>query len=166
MRDYSNGKIYKLVCSETNKIYIGSTIQPLNIRLRCHRCKGNTCVSKSFVNPSIQLLLDYPCDSKLELCKKETEYIKQYDCINNRPSVVSKEEKLARRRYRYHNNINDYQTKHKDDVKKRYEQNKEKLFERSLRKVTCECGSIQSYGNLSRHRKSKKHQDAIMRQNT
>ena len=37
MNKYSNGKIYKITSSKTNKVYIGSTIQPLKERFRCHK---------------------------------------------------------------------------------------------------------------------------------
>ena len=37
MRDYSQGKIYCIRSHETDLIYIGSTIQPLSIRMGKHR---------------------------------------------------------------------------------------------------------------------------------
>ena len=157
MFDYSKGKIYKLVCSETNKIYIGSTIQPLEKRLKCHKTPKNRCITRNFVNPRIYLLLDYPCNTKQELLKKETEFIKNTDCVNTRTSYTSKEEKLEQRKVRYKINIE----KHKESSKKRYLQNKSKITERSLTKIKCECGSIQFYGNLTRHKKTKKHIDAM-----
>ena len=37
MVNYQNGKIYKIVCNDTNQIYIGSTAQPtLAMRLSKH----------------------------------------------------------------------------------------------------------------------------------
>ena len=37
MVDYGNGKVYKIVCNNTGKVYIGSTTQPLSKRLVAHR---------------------------------------------------------------------------------------------------------------------------------
>ena len=37
MVNYTNGKIYKIVCLTTNQIYIGSTTKPLSTRLANHR---------------------------------------------------------------------------------------------------------------------------------
>ena len=37
--DYKKGKIYKIVNTENNNIYYGSTIQPLHKRLNEHRNK-------------------------------------------------------------------------------------------------------------------------------
>ena len=36
MVNYTNGKIYKIICLTTNDIYIGSTTKPLSTRLANH----------------------------------------------------------------------------------------------------------------------------------
>ena len=41
MPNYQNGKIYKLVCDDPEKIYIGSTTQRLSARLSSHKKKKN-----------------------------------------------------------------------------------------------------------------------------
>jgi hypothetical protein len=37
MSKYSEGKIYKLTSSQTDKVYIGSTIRSLNVRFSNHK---------------------------------------------------------------------------------------------------------------------------------
>ena len=37
MKDYSNGKIYKIASKDTNKIYIGSTTGSLDCRMYRHQ---------------------------------------------------------------------------------------------------------------------------------
>ena len=61
---YSNGKIYRVICEETNRQYIGSTCNPLRKRLYEHKKKHNGCMTKDFINPSIILIEDYPCERK------------------------------------------------------------------------------------------------------
>jgi hypothetical protein len=42
MPNYKKGKIYALICDETNLIYIGSTAVELNVRLQGHESKFRT----------------------------------------------------------------------------------------------------------------------------
>ena len=91
--DYKNGKIYELINTETNeRIYIGSTTSTLKKRLSNHKsciknprrnfhsyCKDNN------IQIDIKLIIDYPCNSKKELEKKEGEYIRPFfDKIQNK----------------------------------------------------------------------------------
>ena len=89
MPDYSNGKIYKIYSTKNpNMIYIGSTTQTLKQRLSQHITEDcceiifdkygvETCV--------IELLQDYPCNTKQELERLECYWIKadrDYTIIN------------------------------------------------------------------------------------
>ena len=57
MSELINYNIYKLICSETNKYYIGSTKFPLQHRLTRHKnTKYNCSTSKCLINPTIELL--------------------------------------------------------------------------------------------------------------
>ena len=70
---YSNGKIYKITSSNTEKIYIGSTILTLKHRFRKHKSEKN-CTSMHIINEgdaSIELLYEYPCKNKPELEAEE-----------------------------------------------------------------------------------------------
>ena len=49
------GYIYKLICSETNNVYYGSTTNPLR-RYHQHCAVNNNCSSKILVKPDLQLL--------------------------------------------------------------------------------------------------------------
>lgn len=94
MNNYENGKIYKLTDNTNNNVYIGSTIQTLNRRLQKHVSdykgilKGwrkAVCASYDIIkndNYKIELIVNYPCNNKRELEKKEQEYIDIYECIN------------------------------------------------------------------------------------
>ena len=83
---YLNGKIYTIRSHQTDKYYIGSTIQPLHKRLHCHRkdLKYNAGKRLSsfeiikFDDNYIELLEEYPCENKNQLCRREGELIRQY----------------------------------------------------------------------------------------
>ena len=93
---YENSKIYKIVDNGFNKTYIGSTTQPLAQRLADHRYNYrkylNGKYSKTTVfsifdefgmdNCQIYLLEEYPCENRMQLHKKEGEYILNTDCVN------------------------------------------------------------------------------------
>jgi len=109
---YELGKIYKLQCSD-GYYYIGSTITSLVTRLKNHKGSSKRDLCKNYKvykhinqigwdNVQILLLEEYPCNSRKDLCIKETEYIVcEIDsplCLNNNISFISDEERLARRR--------------------------------------------------------------------
>ena len=160
MPNYQESKVYKLTCSDTNKIYIGSTVQSLQIRLNSHKGKGNTCVSKTLVNPTIELLHLTPCNSKKELLMIEQKYINEYECINDRTSYTSHADKLKQRKAR--RDAMPFEQR-KERARKYYlksvtnPETIEKNRERSIKKVECECGTIVMAGNMTRHKKSKLH---------
>ena len=78
---YSNGKIYSLRSHQTDKIYIGSTIQPLYKRLYGHRTKKLNELA-NYNDVYIELIEEYPCNNKMELERKEGEHIRANDCVN------------------------------------------------------------------------------------
>ena len=93
MVDYSNGKIYRIVCNNTGKVYIGSTTQSLSKRLVAHRLdykkytngKGNFITSFEIIKNndySIILIENVACNNREELLKKERYYIENTDCVN------------------------------------------------------------------------------------
>ena len=78
--------IYKLICSDTNQFYIGSTKYPLAHRLSRHKCADyNRSTSKYLINPTIELLetietTDYNIVLNrerdiIEICKKTSNLI-------------------------------------------------------------------------------------------
>ena len=137
MTNYENGKIYKLICSQTGSIYIGSTNLDLKERLKCHKKLGNACSSKELINPIIELVEKYPCKTKEELLWRERMWFDKIDCVNKRRPIATKKE----------NNQKGYETHKKNDkwVKYRFET------------LTCECGGKFSRHNKARHLKSARH---------
>jgi predicted GIY-YIG superfamily endonuclease len=150
MPDYSKGKIYKLTC-ETGKVYIGSTITSLALRLSVHKqIKAKTCCStKDFINPKIELIESFPCETKEQLLWKEREWVEKTECVNVRLPIRTNEEKKEQTR-KARNNY--------------FEKNKEKEKERRKEKFICECGGFYTYNHKARHLKSKKHLNYLGKQ--
>jgi len=96
MPDYSQGKIYKLICLNTGLIYVGSTCQPLCKRLAGHKTKLNSTNSKKIIeggNFIIVLIENYPCNSVEELRAREYVVIENTTCINRK--LLTQAEKIA-----------------------------------------------------------------------
>jgi hypothetical protein len=94
MPNYQRGKIYRIISPSKNLVYYGSTIQSLGKRIADHLCNLNRYsnnISKTYYlsflvleceDYKIELVENYPCNNKQELCKKEGEYIKANECVN------------------------------------------------------------------------------------
>lgn len=99
--DYKNGKIYAIRSHMTDDIYIGSTTQILSKRMNEHRCRYKSFLNGSFgfrtanyilefEDAYIELLEEYPCNNKMELCKREGELIRQHKCVNKRNEGINR----------------------------------------------------------------------------
>ena len=85
---YVNGKIYRLDYGDLT--YVGSTILPLSMRFRIHAGKNSTCSSRTLFERAlaedgtvtIQLIEEYPCESRTELNIREGYYQQQIKCVN------------------------------------------------------------------------------------
>jgi hypothetical protein len=177
MPNYSNGKIYKLVCDDPDLIYYGSTTIKLSQRMAHHRCDKNACVSKKLFdvgNVKIILVENYPCNSKEELNKKERDYIDNNNCINKcKPIRYENETKQYIKEYVKNNKvkITDYQKKYYEDNKETIKNTSREREQRQdvkeyrkqyyKEKITCECGAIVRKGDISTHKKTIKHQKFI-----
>ena len=137
MPDYSKGKIYK-ICSnnpEIKEVYYGSTVQTLSNRMTKHRAgykswingKGGACSIFYFFKQydleqfHIELVLNYPCENKEELLKKENEYIRGYECVNKYVAYQSVQERKEHDKQ--------YKEVNKERIKQYIEANKEKITE-------------------------------------
>lgn len=112
MSDYSRGQIYVLKSNQTNDIYVGSTIQGLDVRLNKHKfdykryINGNYhyvssfCIAR-FDDCYIELIEDYPCNSRQELLRREGEIMNNMICVNRKVEGRNREEKNKRRRNKY-----------------------------------------------------------------
>lgn len=135
---YENGKIYKLISINTNKIYIGSTTKSLKIRLSRHYSDYNTnrnITSTELFNSGeviIELIEDFPTTSKYLLEVKERYWIERLDCVNKIIPTRTKKEYYNENKEKYLNYQNNYRQENKIQVKeannKRYINCKEKYL--------------------------------------
>jgi hypothetical protein len=131
MVNYLFGKIYKIVGN--GNVYIGSTCQLLDVRLRQHnynyKCwlngkKVSILTShKCVVDPNhfIELLELCQCSSKVELHNCERKWIDQLDCVNK--NIPAKTQTPAE--YYKENKV-----KIKEKQNEYYKENKEKIKEK------------------------------------
>ena len=78
MPDYKNGKIYQILSPNTDKVYIGSTTQPLHKRFYEHKSRftkpdhyNASCEVIKAGDAKIELIEEYPCENKMELERRE-----------------------------------------------------------------------------------------------
>lgn len=171
MPDYSKGKTYFIWdrTAPVHKLYIGSTVSKLKKRLSEHvydfehqRGKCESHILLAMGNYKIELLENFPCNTKYELEDREAEYI-----IANWDSCLNKTVPGAVRRaggtkeYDKKRNKNpkrkDYKKQYNKQYNKQYrQQNAEKISVRKSEKIQCNlCGSMCTRGNIAKHRKSK-----------
>lgn len=174
--NYQNGKIYKIITTNSDDIYIGSTTNTLKSRLSDHvkkfkkyRNGGNVNYMTSFQileqdNYGIILLENYPCTSKKELHLKEREWMENNKCVNKCLPCVTYQEKKDKSKLYYHAHKEKYKQYHQKYAKTYYKINKKILKEKSKNyknlnniKIKCECGSTVNKLNIPRHCRSKKH---------
>jgi hypothetical protein len=129
MKDYQNGKIYKLVGSGLT--YYGSTIQKLSQRKARHKCHLNCSSKLLFEKGDVDIVLveNFPCNSKEELQSRERWYIENNNCINKAIPMRTKKEYYNNNKDRIKKYYKEYYKTNKDIVKENYEANKEKKKE-------------------------------------
>ena len=124
-----------MVCSETNRVYIGSTTAPLSKRKGNHTCKHSQSKIYEFVNPKLYLLEEYPCNNYTELRIKEREWYDKIECVNERKPYRTPEEEQQ------------WRNEYKKNV--------------DMKPFECECGVMTSKTHYKRHCRSKKHLDFV-----
>lgn len=89
MPDYSQGKVYRIVCRKSNLQYIGSTTQPVSKRVSWHknnyRYNKTNCTSYQVMQGDdyfVEILEVCPCETKNELLARERHWIEKEACVN------------------------------------------------------------------------------------
>jgi len=100
MKDYQLGKIYKIYSSHTDKVYIGSTVEPyISNRFSKHRSNYKTCLNGGqkycssyeiikYGDAQIELVENYPCNSSSELIRREIYHIHRFKSVNSQKYVA------------------------------------------------------------------------------
>ena len=154
IKDYKNSKIYTIRSYQTDKIYIGSTIQPLSARFAAHKCcfkrwmnhKTHYLASFDIIKYDdcyIELLQLCACDTNEELHKLEG------DAMINTVTRVNKN--IAGR------TRTEWLDENKQYFKKYRENNKESINLKRNRKIVCECAKEHSFRMKAIHARTKFH---------
>ena len=182
MTSYENGRIYKLVSQQTDKIYIGSTITLLCNRLAQHKCGYKIWLNDNtkgyatsyeivkFDDCKIELIEIFPCKNIEELKAREGHFQRLHKDILVNIRVEGRTEKEYSKFYHDTHKEQEKQWKLNNPEKVKAINNKSRLNridkvkeelkiwrDKNKYLVECECGL--SYRKLSeaRHKKEQAH---------
>ena len=136
MPDYSLGKIYmvypKVEDAGEGDVYYGSTTETLSRRMAKHRAQS--CCKILFdkygvENCFIELVEEYPCDTKDELTKKEGQYIRDNLCVNKVIAGRTRKEHYVDNRDKLKEHSKQYKNDNPDKVKQYLTENTDKIKE-------------------------------------
>lgn len=164
------GRIYKIIHTQSDLMYIGSTTKSLKCRWQGHKNGYNTwdkskkCVSiydhfksHGIDNFQIELIKEYEVVDRAHLRayeqiwmnKFKSRAVNKYHALDLKP--VSRNNQITRNR--------EYRQTHKDIskayMKQYYQENKEK-FVKTI--IDCGCGGVYSNSSRSRHNITHKHE--------
>lgn len=147
-KKYEIGYIYKLICSETQKCYFGSTSDPIK-RYNIHRNINNRCISRILKDPKMHIL-----EIKKNISKSDLEYIEKYYILNN--TCVNKQ--VPKRTYKeWYKHQKENNPNYLKELYQRSEGKKRNVRTREH----CECGGVYIKRNLKIHLQTKKHNNYI-----
>lgn len=183
MSKYEHGKIYKIISSQSDKMYIGSTVSKyLCERMGQHKyafvhknvkkCRANEIVQ--YDDAKIVLIENYPCKSRDELLQREQFWIDQHqnDCLNAHKAWKGPMSTQDYHKQKYERKKSEISLKSKERYAKNCEaikqkakeyraQNQEKIQAKKLERITCDCGIEILKSNISTHKKTKNHQEIM-----
>ena len=163
------GNIYKIIHTQSNICYIGSTFDSLRNRFRKHKTNSN-CGCNTSLTPYIQeygienfkiiLIKQYEVCDKKHLQAYEQLWINKLNSINIMQTFKPLKKQFEKIRLslidskeykkQYHK---DHKVESNQRSRDRYQKNKEKLSE----KINCECGGKYTNQHKLRHMRSEKH---------
>ena len=157
--DFSNGKIYRIRSAHSELPYIGSTVDSLEYRFKKHKDKynswkrGNSNYNTSheilkYDDAYIELVENYPCNSRQELEAREGTYIEiGKNCVN-------------KQRAGSNGDYSEYHSKWYQNCKERQTELQKAPHRKAYRseKIKCECGTWVPRVGMLKHKKMKIHQ--------
>ncbi len=163
------GRIYKIIHSQSNICYIGSTMSTLTKRWQGHKNKFKTginlcCIAKYFKRFGIDqfkimLVKEYEVVDHKHLKVYEQLWVQKLSTLDqNNPFQIKRLSKKMRGQQ--------YREKNRDLIKKHRESKKEITKQQQSQRYTCECGSEVQQSKKARHERTNKHLDRIAGQIT
>ena len=184
---YENAKIYCILNTLDDDVYVGSTCQTLTQRMTKHRYNTKSRPDAMKITQKMkeqgiehfymELLEEYPCNNKDELMKKEGEWINKIATVNEKIMGRTKaeyakqwreknrEQYLATRREHRKNNIDKLREQDNALYKQKTVEERQALYEKvkewKSTKHVCECGRTYTNTHKAEHIKSKFHQNYL-----
>ena len=190
MPDYSKGKIYKILNSIDDEIYVGSTIETLGQRMAHHRYSLKKRPHYKLYkhmheldveNFYIELIENYPCNDGYELRAREGYYIREIGTLNKnvagRPPQEYQKQYWDTHKEKYNEEKRKSRLDNKDEINEQrrirypenketykayYNKNKERIKQQRSEIIQCSiCGCHLTKHNLSTHQKTKKCKSSV-----
>jgi len=141
MPDYQNGKIYEIINDQTDDKYIGSTTILLSQRMAQHRSNYKkylkdegryitSCNILKYDSAKIVLIENFPCNSKEELHARERYWIENSKCVNKCIPCRTQKEYYEDNKEKLNEKSKEYYEDNKEQRKIYYEDNKQKRKEK------------------------------------
>lgn len=161
MTNYKTGKIYCIRSHQTDKIYIGSTTQSLSKRMYSHKSNNGTKYGSKadliikYNDCYIELIKDYPCDTRQQLLAEEGNIIRSTpNCVNKCMLFVCKKDYNKHYRNLYRDELN-------KKCKEYHKENKKRIQKYQKEYIVCECGFKVQRASMARHKRTKRHKKLI-----
>jgi len=159
------GKIYKIIHTQSNIIYVGSTFDELRNRFRKHKINLGCSISKYIQKYGkeqfkIILIKEYNVIDRKHLEAYEQLWINKLNCINKKQTFRPLEKQFEKIRFskmdltKYKK---EWYEKNKDRLQEKMKENYIKNKDKRQEKINCICGSQYSFQHKLRHEKSEKH---------
>jgi len=162
MPDYQQAKIYSIICGITAEEYVGSTTKKyLAQRLANHvnkfkqwkKGKSNFVTSYKIIergNYKIELIENFPCETKDELNAREGFFIRGRTCVNR--CIAGRTQKIYN--IDHAKEISEYQKEYQKEHAKEIKKQKNA-------KTNCLCGGRYTHSHKAQHFKTKIHCEFI-----
>jgi hypothetical protein len=180
MVNYKQGKIYVIRSNQTDVVYVGSTVEKLCVRMAKHRANYKIYMDGKFnyvtsfkileyEDAYIELVENYPCDSKEQLLKREGQIIREtQNCVNRYIAGRTKGEYMQDNKEKIQHQRRNHYEDNKEKIqqlrRRYYKDNREEIRAHVSEKIKCECGCYSRRSHISRHKKTTKHRNQTQKQ--
>ena len=164
---YQDGKIYKILNTENDDVYIGSTTQKLSKRMTNHRTQAKNGKNHLLYQQMreigddkfyIELIEDYPCENLEQLNKREGEYIREMATLNEKVAGRTKQEYVDEHRDIKNQKAREHYQHNKEEILQRqrehYKENQERINERHKKYNEEHKEEIQTYRDARKKEKA------------
>ena len=176
---YRTGRVYKIIHTQSDIVYVGSTFSSLRERFRGHKNnkkENRNCSITPYIREygvdqfKIILIKEYEVCDRKHLLMYETLWVNRLKCINKyvpfQPiSMNERSKQYAKEHYEQRRIRRIKYREHENEQKREYMKNvyrfthKEHIKEYKSRKIWCEsCKCDINLSHKARHLKSQKHQ--------